>query len=97
MKASSATKPCSYLNFYSLYNILKDQLYRIRGSEFYKWRFRSEKFTGLSTKGSQIPKPKGYIFCILKKLRFSRNPTPNSHHQERGQSTVGIYFQTDKN
>ena len=31
-KASRATKLCSYFYFYSLYNILKDQLYRISRS-----------------------------------------------------------------
>ena len=34
-KAFGGTKFCSYFNFYSLYNIWKDQLNRISGSEFY--------------------------------------------------------------
>ena len=46
-KMSRVTKLCSYLNFYSLYNIWKDQLYRISGSEFYEWLFGPVKFTGL--------------------------------------------------
>ena len=32
-------KLCSYFNFYFLYNISKDQLYRKGGSEFYEWLF----------------------------------------------------------
>ena len=38
-KASRGTKLCSHFNFYSLYNIFKDQLYRMSGSEFYVWLF----------------------------------------------------------
>ena len=33
-KASRGTKRCSYFDFYFLYNMWKDQLYRISGSEF---------------------------------------------------------------
>ena len=33
-KASWGTKLCNYFYFYSLYNIWKNQLYRISGSEF---------------------------------------------------------------
>ena len=47
-KASRGTKLCSYFNFNSLFNLWKDQLYRISGSEFYKWLFVSEKFSELS-------------------------------------------------
>ena len=38
-KATRGSKLCSYFGCYSLYNILKDQLYRISGSEFYEWLF----------------------------------------------------------
>ena len=33
-KASRGTKLCNYFKLYSLYNISKDQLYRISGSQF---------------------------------------------------------------
>ena len=51
-KASRGMKLCSYF-YYSLCNILKDQLYRISRSEFYEWLFGPEKFSGLSRNGSQ--------------------------------------------
>ena len=47
-KVSWGTKLCCCFNFYSLNNIWKDQLYRISGSEFYKWLFGPGKFSGLS-------------------------------------------------
>ena len=47
-KASQSTKLCTYLNLYSLYNICKDQLYRINGWQFYEWLFGLEKSSGLS-------------------------------------------------
>ena len=50
-KASRGTKFSSYFRFYSFYNILKDQLDRISGSEFYEWLFGPEKFSGLSRNG----------------------------------------------
>ena len=37
----------SYFNFYSLYNIWKDQLYRISRLKFYEWLFGPVKFLGL--------------------------------------------------
>ena len=46
-KASRGTKLCSYFYYYCLYNIRKDQLYRISGSEFYEWLFGLVKFPGL--------------------------------------------------
>ena len=46
-KASRSTKLCSYFCFYSLYNIWKDQLYRISRSYFYEWLFGPAKFSGL--------------------------------------------------
>ena len=52
-KASRGTKPCIYFNFYSLYNIWKDRLHRISGSQFYKWLFGPGKFSGLSRNGPQ--------------------------------------------
>ena len=54
--ASRGTKLCSYFYFYSLYNILKDQLYRISRSWFYEWLFGPEKFSGLSRNGPLITK-----------------------------------------
>ena len=39
-KASRGTKVCIYFNFYSLYKIWKERLYRISGSQFYEWLFR---------------------------------------------------------
>ena len=45
-KASGSTKLCSCFNFYSLYNIWKDQLYRISGSQFYEWLFGTFSETG---------------------------------------------------
>mgnify|MGYP006973420876 CR=1 FL=1 len=53
-KASGGTKLCSYFRFYSLYNIWKDQLYRIIRWEFYEWLFGPGKFSGLSRNGPQV-------------------------------------------
>jgi len=50
-KAPRGTKLCSYFNFYPLFSIRKDQLYRISGSQFYEWLFAPEKFLGLSRNG----------------------------------------------
>ena len=55
-KASRGTKLCSYLNFYSLYNIWTDQLYTLSRSEFHEWFFGPEKFSGLSGNGRQVTK-----------------------------------------
>ena len=52
-KASRGTKLYSYFNFYSFYNISKDQLYRISGSEFQKWLFGHETLSRLSRNGPQ--------------------------------------------
>ena len=38
-RACWGTKLCSYCYFYSLYDIWKDQLYRISRPEFYEWLF----------------------------------------------------------
>ena len=46
-KVFHVTKLCSYFNFYCLYNIRKDELYRISGSDFYEWLFGLVKFSGL--------------------------------------------------
>ena len=54
-KAFRGTKLCSYFCFSSLYNIWKDQLYRISRSYFYKCLFGLEKFSGLSRNGPQGP------------------------------------------
>jgi len=50
-KGSRGTKLRSYFNFYSLYNIWTDQLYRLSRSEFHEWFFGPEKFSGLSRNG----------------------------------------------
>ena len=50
-KASRGTKLCRYFDFYSLYNIWKDQLNRISGSGFYEWLFGTENLSGLSRNG----------------------------------------------
>ena len=52
-KASRGTKLCIYFNFYSLYNIRKDRLHRISGSQFYEWLFGPGKLSGLSRNGPQ--------------------------------------------
>mgnify|MGYP006973389328 CR=1 FL=1 len=54
VKASQGTKLCSYFNCYSLYNLWKDQLYRISGSQLYEWLFGPEKFSGLWRYGPLI-------------------------------------------
>ena len=75
-KASQGTKRCSYFNFYSLYNILKDHLYRISGSQSYEWLFRPEKFSGLSRNGPLKGDPNP-DFCVidsvLDKLSYQAN------------------------
>ena len=50
-KATRGTKLSSNFSFYSFYNILKDQLDKISGSEFDEWLFGPEKFSGLSRNG----------------------------------------------
>ena len=50
-KKSRSTKLCTYFNFYFLYNIWKDQLYRMSGSQLYEWFFGPEKSSGLSRNG----------------------------------------------
>ena len=40
-----------FLNFYSLYNMWTDQLYRVSRSEFHEWLFGPEKFSGFLRKG----------------------------------------------
>jgi len=53
-KASRGTKLCSCFCFYSLYNIWKDQLYRISRSYFYKWLFGPATFSGLLRNRAQV-------------------------------------------
>ena len=58
-KASRGTKLCKvFLNFYSLYNMWTDQLYRVSRSEFHEWLFGPEKFSGFSRNG---PHPQKYL------------------------------------
>ena len=58
MKAFRDTNYCSYFNFHPLYNISKDHLYRISGSEFYEWLFGAETFSGLSRNRPQVTRKK---------------------------------------
>jgi len=53
-KASRGTELCIYYKIYSFYNVWKDQLYRISGSDFYKWLFGPEKFLGLLKNGPLV-------------------------------------------
>ena len=65
-KAFRGTKLCSHFCFSSLYNIRKDQLYRISRSYFYKWLFGPEKFSGLSRNGySGFPSPQKPKFDLI--------------------------------
>ena len=54
-KASRGMKLRSYFDFYSLYNIWKDQLYWILGLEFYEWLFGPQTFSRLSRNVPQTP------------------------------------------
>ena len=76
-KAFRDTKLCSYLNFYSLYNVWKDQLHRIGESEFYEWLFGLEKPWGLSRNGPQAHKILGLKYCS-RRSRVVRLP-PQSY------------------
>ena len=58
-------KLCRYFNFYSLYKIWNDQLYRISGSQFYEWLFGTEKVSGLPSNGPQVPT------TLLRKRKWS--------------------------
>ena len=53
-KASRGTKLCSYFNFYSLYNIWTDHLYRESRLEFHESLFGPKMFLGLSRNGPQF-------------------------------------------
>ena len=64
-KGPRGTKLCRYFNCYSLYEIEKDQLYRISGSQFYAWLFGTETFSGLSSNGPQVPT------TLLRKRKWS--------------------------
>ena len=70
-KASWGTKLHSYFHCYSLYNIWKDQRYRINRSEFYEWLFGPEKFSGLSRNGPQVRSKGRIFFCQGDWLYFS--------------------------
>ena len=62
----------SYFYFNSLYNIGKDQLYRMSRSEFYEWLFGPEKFSGLSRNGLLGPvSQKAYFMCHNSVYMFS--------------------------
>ena len=76
-KASRGTKLCRYFYFYSLYNIWKDQLYRISRSKSYEWLFGPEKFSGLSRNGPLV-----FIILCLKILTFSSHTIRERLHAE---------------
>ena len=83
-KASRGTKLCSYFYFCSLYNILKDQLYRISRSQFYEWLFGPEKFSGLSRNGPLVANEQNddlNLLCFLSVFTNARdNPKLRSVH-----------------
>ena len=59
-KASRGTKLCIYFNFDSLNNTWKNQLYRISGSEYYKWLSGLERFSGISRNGPLLLESEQY-------------------------------------
>ena len=72
-KASRGTKLHSYFYFYSLYNIWKDQRYRINRSEFYEWLFGPETFSGLSRNGPLVRScflPVGVLGVLYVSVKF---------------------------
>ena len=81
-KASRGTKLCSYFCFYSLYNIWKDQLYRISRSHFYEWLFGPAKFSGLLRNRAQSTTNK-----VVTKMASASPPS-----LAKSTSTVGVAF-----
>ena len=67
-KASRSTRLGTYFNFYSLYNIWKDQPYRISAGQFYEWLFGPEKSSGLSRNG-----PRVFKLILLARERILNN------------------------
>ena len=57
------TKLRGYFNFHSLYNIWKDQLYRISGSEFDEWLFRPK------TSFRNFRETRPWALCLIKKKK----------------------------
>ena len=83
-KASRGTKLCSYFDFYSLYNIWTDQLFRLSRSEFHEWIFGPEKFSGRSRNGplgsvSQKFRNLSGLFRVLKFPWYLRNAEVRNH------------------
>ena len=64
-KASRGTKLCSYFFLYSLYNISKNQLYRISRSHFYEWLFGPAKFSGLLRNRAQSREATNFSYRTL--------------------------------
>ena len=69
-KVFRVTKLWSYFNFYSLYNIWNDQLYRIGGSEFHEFALRARKVFGSFEKRApgQI-----IVYCNCRQLLKKQN------------------------
>ena len=51
-----------YFNLYPLHKIWKDQLCRVRGSEFHKWLFGPEKFLGFSRNETLVSNYKKHLW-----------------------------------
>ena len=88
-KASRGSKLCSYLYFYSPYNIRRGQLYRISRSEFYEWLFGLDKFSGLSRN-----EPLGFLaFCPQASVQ-KLGPRLFKHGRPRkvGRGNAEVYF-----
>ena len=91
-KASRGRKLCSYFTFYSLYNIWKDQLFRIGRLEFNEWLSSSKSFRTYEKprrinygeivyllRESTYIKILPLFWCKLESLSFSRlQQTPNT-------------------
>ena len=61
-------KFCNKFSLSYLEIIVKDQLFRISGSQFLKWLFGPEKFTGLSRNGPLVITSYILMPCIIEEL-----------------------------
>jgi len=76
---SRGTNLCSCNNLYSLYNIWKDQLRRISGSECYECLFGPETFSGLLGNKPELVFASKQITILIR---------PSTDGQERGDQAV---------